>query len=115
MKRIFSKRGEQSSFDPQQVAYLIGEVNYSYLHLITGEVVLTCRTLKWFAQRWPAFLRLHKKALVNAHYIVHYQLGNPSQTSYVVMRDQTQLPVARRRVEQVGQVLNQLLRASLAE
>lgn len=111
MKRIFTKRGEQPQVEAQQVLYLMGDINYAYLHLITGEVVLACRTLKWFSHQWPAFLRLHKKALVNPAYVASCQVAEkPSGPHYVIMQDAAQLPIARRRA---AEVINQL--GSVAE
>lgn len=108
MKRVPYKRGEQQ-FKPKDVLYLIGESNYSYVHLINGEVVLSCRNLKWFADQWPTFLRLHKRALINVKQIHRYEHAQlPGQANHVVMTDEAQLPVARRRVPEVVSQLTAL-------
>ncbi|MEZ0542048.1 LytR/AlgR family response regulator transcription factor [Fibrella arboris] len=101
MKRIPYKRGEQT-FEAKNVAYLIGESNYSHVHLISGEVVLSCRNLKWFEDQWPTFLRLHKSALINVNYVQYYAVG---ESNRVVMRDDAQLLIARRRVPEVFSLL----------
>ncbi|MVM32499.1 LytTR family transcriptional regulator [Spirosoma sp. HMF4905] len=108
MKRLLGKRGEHS-YNPQEVLYLIGNINYCYLHMLNGEVIMSCRTLKWFVNQWPHFLRVHKKALINQTYISFYRPGNNSKTtSYIVMVDNAQLEIARRRLLGVRQLLNQI-------
>ncbi|MVM37672.1 LytTR family transcriptional regulator [Spirosoma sp. HMF3257] len=89
-------------FDPRTVLYLRGDVNYSHVHLLNGQIVLSCRTLKWFAQKWPYFTRAHKQALVNPAYIHQLKLGLTSRsTSYLVMQDEAQLAISRRQVASV--------------
>ncbi|MBD2753327.1 LytTR family DNA-binding domain-containing protein [Spirosoma validum] len=107
MKRLPGKRGEHH-YDPQQVLYLIGNINYSYLHMIHGEVVMSCRTLKWFADQWPHFLRVHKKALINlSHITVCKPSGNSTETNYIIMADNAQFAIARRRVPSILELLAQ--------
>ena len=108
MKRLNTKRAHHQ-YDPNQVLYLIGNINYCYLFMANNEVILSCRTLKWFENQWPHFLRVHKKALVNMEHLTDFQPGNNCRaTNYIIMADQTQLEVARRRVPIVRQVLAQL-------
>lgn len=101
MKRVPYKRGEQT-FEPENVAYLIGESNYSHVHQVNGEVILSCRNLKWFEDQWPTFLRLHKSALINVDYVAYYATG---ESNRVVMHDNAELVVARRRVSDVFNLL----------
>jgi len=109
MKRLPGKRGEHY-YDPQQVLYLIGESNYCHIHMVNGDVILSCRTLKWFADQWPPyFLRVHKKALINQTYISFCKLaGNSTGTNYIIRTNEAQLEIARRRVPTVLPVLEQL-------
>ncbi|MVM38063.1 LytTR family transcriptional regulator [Spirosoma sp. HMF3257] len=108
MKRLPGKRGEHH-YEPQQVLYLIGNINYCYVHLSSGEVIMSCRTLKWFADQWPQFVRVHKKALINQSYVSFCKpAGNSTDTNYIVMADNTQLEIARRRVPAVLQLLEPL-------
>ncbi|GAB4043608.1 LytR/AlgR family response regulator transcription factor [Spirosoma litoris] len=98
-----------NTFDPQNVLYLIGDVNYSYVHLRNGEVVLSARTLKWFARLWPSFVRVHKHALVNLDYVQHIKLAPNLRTpSYLIMQNKTSLPISRRRVVTVVEQLDKL-------
>ncbi|WP_375446444.1 LytR/AlgR family response regulator transcription factor [uncultured Fibrella sp.] len=108
MKRVPYKRGEQT-FEPKNVLYLIGESNYSYVHLADGDVILSCRNLKWFADQWPTFVRLHKGALINVKYIQRYERSDvANRANYIVMSDDAYLPIARRRVPEVLGVLAQM-------
>ncbi|QMW06063.1 LytTR family DNA-binding domain-containing protein [Spirosoma foliorum] len=98
-------------FEPKTVLYLTGDVNYSHVHLLSGQIILSCRTLKWFAQQWPYFIRVHKQALVNPIYIHQLNLGPTLRSnSYLIMQDAAQLAISRRRVAsvvaQVGQTNN---------
>ncbi|GAB4033276.1 LytTR family transcriptional regulator DNA-binding domain-containing protein [Spirosoma gilvum] len=108
MKRLPGKRGEHH-YDPQQVLYLTGHINYSFLHLLNGEVVMSCRTLKWFEDQWPQFLRVHKKVLINQTYIASCKpAGNSTDTNYVTMTNDACFEIARRRVPMVLNSLAQL-------
>lgn len=107
MKRLLGKRGEHH-YDPQTVLYLTGNINYCYLHMANGAVILSCRTLKWFADQWPTFLRVHKKTLINQAYISSCKTAeNSRDTNYIVMTDQTQIEIARRRAPSVLSILAQ--------
>lgn len=89
-------------FDPTKVMYLTGETNYSYVHLSTGEIILFSRTLKWFEEQWPTFLRIHKQTLVNPAYIQEVKLARSTRrTSYLIMRNKTRFAISRRRLAPV--------------
>ncbi|WP_158552604.1 LytR/AlgR family response regulator transcription factor [Spirosoma telluris] len=99
MKKNLPKKQGIKHFEPHSVLYLTGDANYSRIHLLNGKVFLSSYNLKWFAQKWPSFLRLHKQALVNPAYVHHLSVAPTLQSaSYVVMQDQVQLPISRRRV-----------------
>ncbi|GAB4023659.1 LytTR family transcriptional regulator [Spirosoma sp. KCTC 42546] len=99
MKKALPPKQLINHIEPQSVLYLTGDANYSRIHLMNGTVFLSAYTLKWFAQKWPEFLRPHKQALVNPAYIHRLQVAASLRSqSYVVMQDQVQLPISRRRV-----------------
>lgn len=107
-KRLAGDRGV-NYFDPQTVLYLRGDINYSHVHLTNGQVILACRTLKWFEDQWPHFMRPHKQALVNPAYIHQLTLGSTLRaTSYLIMQDEARLAISRRRVPIVVEQLNQI-------
>lgn len=109
MKRLPGKRGEHQ-YESAEVLYLIGNINYSYLHLSTGEVVMSCRTLKWFSDRWVGFLRVHKNALINVQYVQDLRTPkNTSEIGYVVMANNAQIAIARRRTQEVVALLQTMI------
>ncbi|MVM36194.1 LytTR family transcriptional regulator [Spirosoma sp. HMF4905] len=99
MAKRLPKKQPVNYFDPQTVLYLTGDENYSHVHLMNGTVVVAARTLKWFEEQWPVFLRPHKRSLINPVYVLELLIASTlSSPSYVVMQDQVQLPISRRRV-----------------
>ncbi|MBN8822287.1 MULTISPECIES: LytTR family DNA-binding domain-containing protein [unclassified Spirosoma] len=102
MKQSLRTKGAHIRFDQQKVLYLTGEENYSHIHLTNGEVILMSRTLKWFEKRWPSFVRVHKHTLINPQHAFRVKrAARLTLPSYLVMRDQTQLLISRRRVTRV--------------
>ncbi|WP_041616535.1 LytTR family transcriptional regulator DNA-binding domain-containing protein [Spirosoma linguale] len=108
MKRLTTKHARYE-YDPQQILYLIGHVNYSLIYMTTNEVILVCGTLKQFARKWPHFLRVHKTALINPAYLRAFKPATKATLpSYITMQDDTRLKIARRRLPTVQQMLAQL-------
>jgi two-component system, LytTR family, response regulator len=66
--------GSYKKFRPQEIIYLKGEVNYSYIYLISGERLLVCTTLKTLENRFKnaGFFRAHKSSLINLDFIKNY-------------------------------------------
>lgn len=63
-------------------------------------------TLKWYAARWPGFVRVHKQFLINPDYASQLTLAPRLRDhSYVVMQDNTSLLISRRRLQHVQQQL----------
>ncbi|WP_460911853.1 LytR/AlgR family response regulator transcription factor [Spirosoma areae] len=94
----------QHNFAPDQILYLTGDINYCFVHLLSGEQILTSRTLKWYGERWPHFVRIHKGSLINPKHIHRCMLVSPT-TAYLIMSNNAHLPISRRRI---GEVINQL-------
>ena len=82
--------------------------NYTNFYLITGEVVLVCKTLKEFADvlRVHDFLRTHQSHLVNLHFVKSY-LKEDGGT--LLLNDQTKIPISRQNRETVKQMLSRAL------
>ncbi|GAB2519638.1 hypothetical protein GCM10027085_06840 [Spirosoma aerophilum] len=77
--------------------------------MANNEVILACRTLKWFATKWPHFLRVHKTTLINPAYMAAFQPAPKANlTSFITMTDKAQLKIARRRLATVQQALAHL-------
>ncbi|MVM36293.1 LytTR family transcriptional regulator [Spirosoma sp. HMF4905] len=107
-KQLFKKR-PVDSFDTQTVLYLTGYSNYSRVHLLSGQVVVSSHSLKWFEHRWPSFLRTNKQALVNPAFVSQIKPARYTQsTSYVIMQDQAQVAISRRRVNRIQKQFRQL-------
>ncbi|MVM42010.1 hypothetical protein GO730_37390 [Spirosoma sp. HMF3257] len=80
MKRRLTGQHGSNDFDRQSVLYLRGDVNYSRVHLQTGQILVSSRTLKWYADRWPDFVRVHKGALVNPAYAGQVKLTSSQRS-----------------------------------
>ncbi|MVM34957.1 LytTR family transcriptional regulator [Spirosoma sp. HMF4905] len=103
MKR-FDAANQQHKFDPNQVLYLIGDINYCTIYLLNGKSILTSRTLKWYSERWPQFIRIHKANLVNSDHIYSCVVVS-SIVAHLIMRNGARLPIGRRRISEVVQQL----------
>lgn len=89
-----------------QLTYLTGANNYTWLQYKNGERVLLSKSLTYFADQLPEFVRIHKTALVNPSYVAELQAPpRPKMAGAVRMQDGTVLPVGRRRWQQVAKVL----------
>lgn len=76
------------------IAYLHAESNYTWVHLAAKKKYLVTKTLKDMEDmlNFPQYFRSHKSFLVNLNHVDHYVRG---QGGYLVMKDLTQIPVAR--------------------
>lgn len=108
-KSYRTRKGAHFRAQLAQILYLTGEINYSRIHLINGEVVLMSHTLKWYEGRWPSFIRIHKQVLINPQHARQVKLApRLRDNSQLVMTNQTELPIARRRLSQVMQTLDHI-------
>ncbi|WP_461094187.1 LytTR family transcriptional regulator DNA-binding domain-containing protein [Spirosoma gilvum] len=103
MKRLAAAQ-IQHKFDPSQVIYLTGDVNYSSVYLQNGSVILSSRTLKWYHTRWPHFIRIHKASLINPDY-VHSCHVISCIIAQITMQNGAVLPIGRRRIHEVVEEL----------
>ncbi|WP_080056294.1 LytR/AlgR family response regulator transcription factor [Spirosoma aerolatum] len=94
----------QPAFDPSQVMYLAGDVNYCFIYLKGGKQILSSRTLKWYHQRWPQFIRIHKGYLVNPAYVRRWMIISPV-LAFTIMTDGVSLSVGRRRIAAISNQL----------
>ncbi|GAB4047803.1 LytR/AlgR family response regulator transcription factor [Spirosoma litoris] len=103
-KSFHIRKGAHIRTQLAQILYLIGDINYSRIHLVNGEIILMSRTLKWYESRWPSFIRIHKRVLINSQYAQHIKLApQPRDTSQLIMTNGAELPIARRRLSLVKQ------------
>lgn len=87
-----------------QILYLEAEGNYTNIHLENSRPLLSSKTLKEFEDILPTtqFCRIHNASLVNVQYIKKYNKGEGGQ---VILSNGTVLDVARRRKEELLQLL----------
>lgn len=76
------------------ITYLNAESNYTWVHLVQQKKYLVTKTLKDLEDmlHFPQYFRSHKSHLVNLNHVDRYVRG---QGGYLVMKDHTQIPVAR--------------------
>ena len=99
---------QQHKFLPDQILYLVGDVNYSTVYSLDGEKILSSRTLKWYADRWPRFIRVHKAHLVNPEHIYSCIVVSSIQ-AHLIMRNGARLTIGRRRILEVANLLGIVL------
>ena len=88
---------------PVLLAYFIGANNYTWLHFRNGEQRLLAKPLTYFEQRLPAFVRVHKTALVNPACVASVSPPpRPKLNGIVRMRDGTEMAISRRRWAEVA-------------
>lgn len=91
-----------------QIMYIVGDGNYSIVHLVTRQQVLMSHTLKWYHSRYPDFIRINKGALINPTYVVDWQQSSRLVAS-LTMRGGEPLVIARRRIQSVLEQIEQAL------
>lgn len=86
------------------IVYLEATGNYTHIHLANEKPLLASKTLKEFEDILPAdqFFRIHNASLVNMAAIKKYNKGELGQ---VVLSNGTVLDVARRRKDELVQLL----------
>lgn len=97
---------------PVLIEYLAGASNYTWLHFQNGRRQLISKPLRYFEERLPDFVRVHKTALINPNYVRHWQAPpRRRMAGSVQMASNVVLPVGRRRWTDVAQILNSLASA----
>ncbi|GAB3509716.1 hypothetical protein GCM10027341_47180 [Spirosoma knui] len=88
------------------ITHLTGASNYTWLHFRNGGTMLLSKPLSSFETLLPAFIRVHKTALVNPRYV--HQIKSPARTKTpgsITMQGGAVLPISRRRWSQVADSL----------
>ena len=83
---------------PQDVIRIEAEGNYSSIKLSSRKEILASKPIKHFeeALEHDSFYRIHNSHLVNTNHVVKYVRG---RGGYVIMNDNAELEVSRRRRE----------------
>ncbi|MEM7036185.1 MAG: LytTR family DNA-binding domain-containing protein [Bacteroidota bacterium] len=89
-----------SFIEVDRIMYLKADNNYSELHLRTGDVVISSRTLKDYEEMLQpdGFFRVSKSNLVNLEYVQRYLKGSGG---FVLMEGGLKLEVSRRRKDEL--------------
>ena len=88
----------------RSIVWIQGVDNYARLYFRNGQQFLATRTLKWFDDQLPQFIRIRKSVLVNANHVTHCQ-WEPCRSVLITVRTGVAFPVARRRVGLVAERL----------
>jgi DNA-binding LytR/AlgR family response regulator len=80
-----------------EIMYLQGNINYTLIHLQSGQVKLSPRTLLFHMKNSlnESFIRIHRAFCVNKEYIQNYD--EKVNANIVVLRGGVQLAVSRRK------------------
>ncbi|WP_026995645.1 LytR/AlgR family response regulator transcription factor [Flectobacillus major] len=81
---------------PQDVIWMEGAINYTYMYLKNGKRLLLCQTLKSLTNQFAeyGFVRVHRKVLLNRSYIKEF---NRCSLSFILTNGQ-EIEVSRRRL-----------------
>ncbi|MEZ4963475.1 MAG: LytTR family DNA-binding domain-containing protein [Saprospiraceae bacterium] len=84
----------------QDIVRLESDVNYTTFHLVSGERITVSKTLKNFAQLLPEteFFRPHQSHIININYMEKILREDGG---FVLMKDQTRIPIARSKKEEL--------------
>jgi two-component system LytT family response regulator len=87
----------------QDIVYLEADSNYTIFHLLNGSKIVASKTLAEFEpQLTDSFFRIHKSFNINLNHVNEYVKKDGNS---VLMNDGALLPVARRKNEELIQVL----------
>jgi DNA-binding LytR/AlgR family response regulator len=97
----FSLFGGRLQLQFSEVVFIEAQRNYTVFRCATKQAIMTSKPLKFYTPLLPEYLlRIHKSYIVNVHTITHFD------GQYVYLNDGSRLPVARRRVGLVEQMLS---------
>ncbi|MCK8493923.1 LytTR family transcriptional regulator DNA-binding domain-containing protein [Spirosoma sp. RP8] len=96
--------------EPALISHLAGANNYSWLYFRNGEKKMLAKSLSYLHTLLTGFVRVHKTALINPVCVKSLQ-SPPSRRmpGAVQLENGVELPVSRRRWQQVAEVLQPFL------
>ena len=85
--------GNRTTIYSNDILFFEGDINYTWIHFISGKQKVVARTLLYIEQKTDTenFIRINRKYLVNRKFIMEIKAG------FVVLSDKTVLPISRRR------------------
>lgn len=93
---VINKKRKFDKIPYTEILYLEGKINYTLVHLKSGKVKVSARTLKFHIEHSlnDSFWRIHRSFCVNSKYIGHYdEVQNPS---FLLLKSGEKLAVSRR-------------------
>ncbi len=65
---------DKQTIDSKNVVLLLGNINYTYIYLQCGKVIISTKTLKRFDEELSryGFIRVHKSAIINPAFVTDY-------------------------------------------
>lgn len=90
------------------------EDNYTHIFLVNGERITACKTIKSYEDLLSPmnFFRVHKRYMINLNYMRKYVRGDGG---YVILEDNTEIEVSRRRRAPFIELLRKLQGGRQAE
>jgi two-component system, LytTR family, response regulator len=84
---------DKQTIDSKNVVLLLANINYTYIYLQCGKVIISTQTLKRFDEQLSrhGFIRVHKSAIINPAFITDYSHPEIKLTNGLVAK------VSRRR------------------
>ena len=82
---------------PALVTHILGADNYSWVHFQSGEKKLLSKSISYFVQLLPGFIRTHKSVLINPAYVQSlYPPPTSKKSGAIQLNTGEQLPIGRR-------------------
>ncbi|OIN60251.1 LytTR family transcriptional regulator DNA-binding domain-containing protein [Arsenicibacter rosenii] len=91
---------------PVLISHLSGANNYTWVHFRAASKLLISKPLRYFEERFPEFIRLHKVVLANPTCIKKV-IPPPTlkKSGAVELEDGTRLPISRRRWKEISDAI----------
>ena len=107
-KIIIPHNKKQTVIPVEDIIFVEGEGNYSFLHTKDGKRFLISKTLKCFELMLgtTSFMRIHKSSIVNIHYLKEISI---EADRYVRLSSGVEVAISRRKVREVYQALAYLV------
>ncbi len=108
VQRIALSSGDGLVFVPvSDIMYCQADSNYTKVILANGQKIVVPKTLKDIDETisGPDFFRIHHSYLININYIKKYVRGDGG---YVVMNDNTDVPISRNKREEFFELFSKL-------
>lgn len=87
------------------ITHLTGANNYTLLHYEDGTSELFSKTLRYFDDLLPGFIRIHKIALVNPRFIRSIRApAKKKMSGWLITKTGQVLPISRRRFSLVTHI-----------